>query len=101
MHIPKRGTYISDEPKLRGVVDREEAKKVMLGLFSQEPNLFTEVDNLFWREDAAYEASGVFNYLFVLADAPTLDTVHPVVGFRLRNADERNAALATLNRKIN
>jgi hypothetical protein len=101
MHIPKRGTYISVEPKLCGVVDREEAKKVMLELFAQDPNLFTEVDNLFWREDAPYEVGGAFNYLFMVADGPALGAINPVIGFRLRDADERNAALLTLNRKNN
>ena len=84
------------DEKLNATVDRTQVIAMMKDLFIRQPNVFAEVDNLFWREDAPYEASAVFNYLFIVADGPASEAGYPVVGYRLRNANERHSARAAL-----
>jgi hypothetical protein len=68
-------------------------------LFAREPELFAEVEQLFLGEQARHEPSSAFDYLFVVTGCPAVGAVHPVVGFRERDANERRLALAALDRK--
>ena len=70
---------------------------MLLSVFAREPELFVEVFDLFWREQAPYKSAAAFDYLFIASDSLTSGTEHSVVGFRLRSPEERRAALTALD----
>jgi hypothetical protein len=80
-------------------IEQEAVWACIRDLFVSDPNLAQEVFDLFFGQSARYEPASLVDYLFIPASAPASGTEHQVVGFRLRNADERQAALPTLKRK--
>jgi hypothetical protein len=82
-----------------GVLDRAELRNSLLGAFAREPELFAEVEKLFLSKNAPHEGRMAFDYLFVVCDDPTIGAGRPVIGFRLRDADERRVALGAFDRQ--
>src|SRR5262245_12094221 len=80
-------------------VDQNEVWRRVRELFLRDPDLAQEVFDLFFGKGARYEPAALGDYLFIDACAPAPGTDHQVVGFRLRDANERQVALATLKRK--
>ncbi|MFI5024448.1 MAG: hypothetical protein ACHQRJ_22695 [Alphaproteobacteria bacterium] len=78
-------------------VDKAELSNAIVRLLLGDQKLFAEVENLFFRDDAPYEAGGVPHYLFVLVEGPASEAV-TTVRFRCRDANERLLALSALDR---
>ena len=69
------------------------------GLFLFDANLAQEVFDLFFGQDARRDPVSLADDLFVAAGGTAAGADDQVVAFRLRDADERQAALAALDRK--
>lgn len=83
------------ERPLTPYIDKVELSAAITAFLTSEPNVLAELDEFFFREGAPYKATGIPNYLFVLAERPASETPY-TVGFRRRDALERFAALMTL-----
>lgn len=87
--------------RLIATLDRAEVLAIVNDLFIRQPDVFAEINDLFWREGAPYEASTVFDYLFIVADGPASEAGYSIVGYRLRDANERHTARGALElRKV-
>jgi hypothetical protein len=70
-------------------VDSGEALKLLKHAVALHPELADEILSLVGDEYTPAKAAALFDYIFVIADCETDGTNYPVLGFRLRNADER------------
>ena len=84
---------------LRATIDLDEMKSILSAEFERNPALLDEVAKLLADDLRLGEPGALFNYLFIAAERMTAGTVHPVIGFRLRDPQERFAALAALDTK--
>ena len=61
-----------------------------------EPEMVANLPSLFAREGARYDLASLMHYLFIVTSTATEGAEYPVVSIRLRNAEERAAAIGTL-----
>ena len=78
-----------DAPPLIAEVDHKIALMMLKQAVAASPELGDEILGLIGEEYTASKASILFHYLFIAADSETGGAKHPVIGFRLRNSDER------------
>jgi hypothetical protein len=84
---------------LTTIIDPIAMKSILAAEFARDPSLLDEIQKLLVENPDIRQPSALFNYLFIAAGSETVGAIYPVVGFRLRNAQERLAALGALNRK--
>jgi len=78
-------------------VSIEEMKKLLAAEFARDPLLLDEVHQLIIDNRIVGKPGALFRYLFIGTTSETEGTIYPVVGFRLRDSDERLAALAAFD----
>lgn len=76
---------------LEAMIDADEARAMVSAELARDPGLLNELHEIFFDQKTRREPGALFNYLFVRADSVT-GGANNIVGFRLRNADERLAA---------
>jgi hypothetical protein len=82
--------------KLTCTIDPEEAKSILAAEFARDPCFLDEVNELIVK-GCFNEESLLFDYLFVAATRIAPGTNDKIVGFRLRDAQERALARLALN----
>lgn len=82
---------------LQAAIDPAEMRHVLEHAITFDPSLLDELLEIIGKEITPRKAAALFDYLFVPASRPADGTDNIVVGFRLRNADERLLARAALN----
>lgn len=90
---------MSMDNQLRYKISSTEAKELLAAEFVRDPLLLNEVAQLIADGHPVVEAAALFNYLFVATTQEAVGAVHPVVGFRFRDAEERLAALRACGRE--
>ena len=80
--------------QLRPYIDRGDVKSAIRELFVLEPNLPSELSQLFFRDGAPHEPGRIFDYLFVAVDSPACGT-EGEIAFRPRELAERAVLLRT------
>jgi hypothetical protein len=79
-------------------IDSEEAFAALSTLISRDPDLLSEVDELFLGENARFDAGGLFCYCFKFPASPTDWTNGQRAELRARDQNERLAVLAAPDR---
>jgi hypothetical protein len=81
-------------------VDKEAMDDQLVQMLAREPDLFSQVENLFWGDGAPYEAGAVFDHFFCVVESDTFNTECPILALRIRKPDEIRAALHALEGQI-
>jgi hypothetical protein len=84
---------------LVAAIDPKEALALLKQAVAAFPELGDEILGFIGEEYTAAKAAALFDYIFVIANTEASRTDHPVVGYRLRNADERLLARAAFELK--
>lgn len=78
------------------VVDDDWVRSQTVGLLAKRPDLFAQVQDLFWRKGAPYQPGAVFKHLFCIVGGPTTEAGDQLACVALRNEDEIAATLGAL-----
>jgi hypothetical protein len=81
-------------------VDKKAMDNQLASLLAREPDLFADVEDLFFSEGAPYEPSGVFDYFFSVVESSAFGTERPAIAIRLRDPNQIRVALRALKGKI-
>lgn len=81
---------------LQWTVDPEDVKALLAAEFERNPLLLDEIFQVLAKNEVFRKPGAVFRYLFIVTTSEAAGAIHPIVGFRLRNAQERRLAIAAL-----
>lgn len=82
--------------EVKPLLDKEWMKKQLVEVLSTRPDLFAQVDSLFWREGAPYKAGLMFKHFFCIVEGPASEAGYPMAAISIRNEDEIISALMAL-----
>ena len=83
--------------ELKPLIDHDELLAVIVPLFAREPSLAKKLLEMANRETASEKIPTFFDYLFVAAPRCTSGADYKVVGYRLRDENERDSTLRAEN----
>lgn len=90
-------TSTKNSHEMKPLIDHDEVLAMVVPLFAREPSLAQKLLNLVERKALPDQVTAFFDYLFVISPSPALRTNYNVLRYRLRNMDERDSALRTLD----